>query len=213
MAKQKIAVIGGGVGAITAVYAITQTPDWNKKFDITIYQLGWRTGGKGASGRNAELGQRIEEHGLHVWAGFYDNAFRNMRRCYEQLVELGLRKESDPLGTMDKAFKPLSHLFLAERVPTSETEDNGWRPWVIDLPGNDKAPGSETKVPGPFQMMMRILEIIIEFMEKAKCRIARIKSWACRSHRDYWSITRRSIAMPSLCLPMLPNTRHAIQIS
>ncbi len=168
MAKQKIAVIGGGVGAITAVYAIIQTPDWEKSFDITIYQMGWRNGGKGASGRNARFGQRIEEHGLHVWAGFYDNAFRNMRRCYEQLVQLGLRKESDPLGSMDKAFKPLSHLFLAERVPTTSLDDNPWRPWVIDLPGNTKQPGSETRVPGPFQMMLRILEIIIEFMKKGE---------------------------------------------
>lgn len=168
MAKQKIAVIGGGVGAITAVYAITQTPDWDKKYDITVYQMGWRNGGKGASGRNHEFGERIEEHGLHVWAGFYDNAFRNMRRCYEQLVELGLRKKSDPLGTMGKAFKPLSHLFLAERVPTIEPDGNPWHPWVIDLPGNDKQPGSETKVPGPFEMMLRILQIIIEFIEKGE---------------------------------------------
>lgn len=117
MEKQKVAVIGGGVGAMTAIYAITQTPDWDKKYDITVYQLGWRTGGKGASGRNAEFGQRIEEHGLHVWAGFYQNAFRNMRLCYEQMVELGLRKKSDPLGTMDKAFKPLSHLISGRKRP------------------------------------------------------------------------------------------------
>lgn len=169
MAKQKIAVIGGGVGAITAVYAMTQTPDWDKKYDITIYQLGWRNGGKGASGRNADFGQRIEEHGLHVWAGFYDNAFRNMRRCYEQMVDLGLRKKSDPLGTMEKAFKPLSHLFLAERVP--ETDDSvEWRPWVINLPTNDIPPGSETKVPSPFQMMLRILDIIVEFMKRGELR-------------------------------------------
>ena len=168
MAKQKIAVIGGGVGAITAIYAITQTPEWDKKYDITLYQLGWRNGGKGASGRNADFGQRIEEHGLHVWAGFYDNAFRNMHRCYDQLVELGLRKKSDPLGTMDKAFKPLSHLFLAENVPTTSLDGNDWRPWAIDLPRNDKEPGSETSVPGPFEMMLRILEIIIEFIGRGE---------------------------------------------
>ncbi|GHE87660.1 hypothetical protein GCM10016455_04510 [Aliiroseovarius zhejiangensis] len=168
MVKQKIAVVGGGVGAITADYAITQTPDWDKTFDVTLYQMGWRNGGKGASGRNARFRQRIEERGLHVWAGFYDNAFRNMRRCYEKLVQLGLRKVCDPLGTMDKAFKPLSHLFLAERVPTTSLDDNPWRPWVIDLPGNTKQPGSETRVPGPFQMMLRILEIIIEFMKKGE---------------------------------------------
>ncbi|SFR04167.1 acetoacetate decarboxylase family protein [Poseidonocella sedimentorum] len=164
MTKQKLAVIGGGVGAVTAVYAITQTPDWQDKYDITVYQLGWRLGGKGASGRNAAYGQRIEEHGLHVWAGFYDNAFRNMRKCYDQLAELGLRDPDAPLGTMDKAFKPLSHLFLAERFET-ETSDNPWRPWVIDLPPNSKEPGSETHVPGPFEMMRRILEIVVEFLK------------------------------------------------
>jgi uncharacterized protein with NAD-binding domain and iron-sulfur cluster len=167
MQKQKIAVIGGGVGAITTVYAITQTPDWQKKYDITVYQLGWRIGGKGASGRNAELGQRIEEHGLHVWAGFYDNAFRNMRACYDQLNSLGLRAADAPLGTFDQAFKPLSHLFLAENVPVPKGGTD-WRPWVIDLPMNDKPVGTETEVPGPFAMLQRILGIAVEFLEKGE---------------------------------------------
>ncbi|MEM8554596.1 MAG: NAD(P)-binding protein [Pseudomonadota bacterium] len=163
--KQKIAIIGGGVGAITAAYSITQTPNWSDKYEITIYQLGWRLGGKGASGRNAKHGQRIQEHGLHVWAGFYDNAFRCMTACYEQLVSLGLRDANAPLGTVDAAFKPPSHLFLAERVPTTDSEPDTWRPWVIDLPSNTTVPGSETKVPGPFAMFLRILEIIATFIK------------------------------------------------
>ncbi|MFT5945757.1 MAG: hypothetical protein ACI93B_002298, partial [Yoonia sp.] len=166
MQKQKIAVIGGGVGAITAIYALTQTADWQDKYDITVYQLGWRCGGKGASGRNADRGQRIEEHGLHVWAGFYDNAFRNMRKCYDQLNTLNLRDPDAPLGTMDKAFKPLSHLFLAEKV--SDGTDNPWRPWVLDLPTNATPVGTETKVLGPFDMFLRILQIMIEFLEKGE---------------------------------------------
>ena len=48
--------------------------------------MGWRLGGKGASGRNAAHGSRIEEHGLHIWFGFYDNAFLTMRQCYEELA-------------------------------------------------------------------------------------------------------------------------------
>ncbi len=167
MTKKKIAIIGGGVGAITTAYAITQTPDWKEKYDITIYQLGWRIGGKGASGRNLEHGGRIEEHGLHIWAGFYDNAFRNMRACYDQLNTLGLRKPDAPLGTFDQAFKPLSHLFLAERVPEAGNP-NPWRPWLIDLPRNDVPVGTETKVPGPFEMFLRILRIVIEFLEKGE---------------------------------------------
>ena len=42
--------------------------------EVTVYQRGWRLGGKGASSRGPN--GRIEEHGLHVWLGFYDNAFR-----------------------------------------------------------------------------------------------------------------------------------------
>jgi len=164
MKKQKIAVIGGGVGAITTAFAITQIPDWAQKYEITIYQLGWRLGGKGASGRNARFGQRIEEHGLHVWAGFYDNAFRHMRACYDQLLSLGLRRPEDPLGTMEKAFKPLSHLFLAEQVPNGAGGENPWRPWLINLPVNDRVPGTATSVPGPLDMMQHVLAIIVEFL-------------------------------------------------
>ena len=168
MKKQKIAVIGSGVGSMTTVYALTQTKDWAQKYDITIYQMGWRSGGKGASGRNAQFGQRIQEHGLHVWAGFYQNAFRNMRACYKQLAELGLRDPDAPLGTIDKAFKPLSHLFLAEHVAPTDAEPNPWRPWVIDLPSNSEVPGEATSVPGPFAMLVRIIEIMVTFIEKGE---------------------------------------------
>lgn len=157
--KKKIAVIGGGVGAVTAIYALTQTPDWQTKYSITVYQMGWRLGGKGASGRQMDAGGRILEHGLHVWAGFYENAFRNMRACYDQLNTLGLRDPAAPLGTMDAAFKPLNHLFLSEDV------DQEWRPWVIDLPPNKDVPGTGTKVPSPFEMFKRMLEIGLEFLK------------------------------------------------
>src|SRR5262249_1393711 len=86
--KERIAILGGGVGAIAAAFALTQAPDWKERYDITVYQNGWRLGGKGASGRDASHHQRIEEHGIHVWFGFYDNAFRMMRRCYEGLPSI-----------------------------------------------------------------------------------------------------------------------------
>lgn len=158
-------MIGSGVGAITAIFALTRLPDWRDRFEITIYQMGWRCGGKGASGRNAAHGSRIEEHGLHVWAGFYDNAFRHMRTCYEELARLGLRAPDAPLATMDAAFKPLSHLFLAERVDPDDAEPGPWRPWVLDMPANDCAPGTRTTVPGPFEMMKRVLGTMLDFLE------------------------------------------------
>lgn len=163
-APKKIAVIGGGVGAVTAVYAITQLPDWQKHYEITLYQLGWRLGGKGASGRNADECQRIEEHGLHIWAGFYDNGFRLMRDCYETLNKTGLRSPDAPLGTLEKAFKGLNHFLLAEEVEDGDG-NKLLHPWRIDFEPNSDKPGSGGVVPTPwayFQMLVRTLERLLD---------------------------------------------------
>ena len=74
--------------------------------------MGWRLGGKGANGRRADAGQRIEEHGLHVWGGFYANAFRTMRECYA-----GLRRPAgSPLATAEDAFIAAPHVVWEEYV-------------------------------------------------------------------------------------------------
>src|SRR5512138_746314 len=102
--KQRIAVLGGGIGALSTVYALTSEADWRDRYEIDVYVHGWRLGGKGASGRNAAMGNRIEEHGLHIWMGFYHNAFRVMRGAYDErariLTDPGLFK------TWSDAFTP-----------------------------------------------------------------------------------------------------------
>jgi uncharacterized protein with NAD-binding domain and iron-sulfur cluster len=123
----RVAVLGGGVGAVTAAFELSDG-DWRQRFDsITIYQLGWRIGGKGASGRGEH--DRIEEHGLHIWLGYYANAFRMMRQCYE---ELG-RPPDAPLATVDEAFERASLFVLEERRP------EGWRQWSDVFPEDDAA--------------------------------------------------------------------------
>ncbi len=122
--KKKIAVIGGGLSAMTAVYTLSQQPDFEQSYDITLYQLGWRLGGKGASGVNRKMGYRIEEHGLHLWMGFYENAFTMMRSCYN---ELG-RDPGQPLATFEAAFKSQPFMIFAENI------DNQWIDWQIDFP-------------------------------------------------------------------------------
>ena len=99
---KNVAIIGGGIGGITAAFALTN-PDQHGQYHVTVYQPGWRLGGKCASGRNASEHQRIQEHGLHIWLGFYDNAFRCLRQCYEQLN----RPPDAPLSTIENAFRPI----------------------------------------------------------------------------------------------------------
>lgn len=169
--RRKIAVIGSGVGAMTATYAITMIPDWDKHYDITVYQMGWRCGGKGASGRNASNHQRIEEHGLHIWAGFYENAFRLMRDCYAQMNQLNIRKPSDPLGTIDAAFKGLSHFFIAEDIPQADGSSS-LHPWRIDFapfaeqPGVPDKDGRDHMLPTPFGYFQRLLSAVAEFFDR-----------------------------------------------
>jgi len=119
--RQKVAILGGGVGALSTAFGLTSVPDWQEKFDITVYQMGWRLGGKGASGRDQQTGQRIEEHGLHLWFGFYENAFSMIRQCYAELA----RPTNAPLATWDAAFKPYNGFVLEDFF------QNQWSLWPL----------------------------------------------------------------------------------
>lgn len=100
MPPTRVAIIGGGCGGVTAAYELTK-PEMGGAFEVTLFQQGWRLGGKGASGRGPA--GRVEEHGLHIWLGFYDNAFRMMRDCYAGLAAMG---ERDRWGDWQDAFLP-----------------------------------------------------------------------------------------------------------
>ncbi|HEY4170065.1 MAG TPA: FAD-dependent oxidoreductase [Reyranella sp.] len=145
--KKKVVVVGGGVSGMVAAMALTQ-PELAGKFDVTVYQMGWRLGGKGASGRNATQAQRIEEHGLHIWFGFYDNAFTWMGRCYQELN----RPPGAPLATLQDAFKPQNNFIFTELI------DNTWREWLLDLPTNDAQPGGHPSIWDSIQIILGWLE-------------------------------------------------------
>ncbi|MBX3618771.1 MAG: NAD(P)-binding protein [Rhizobacter sp.] len=131
IAPKKIAILGGGVSAMTTAFYLTDQPGWQNQYDITVYQMGWRLGGKGASGRNAAVYNRIEEHGLHIWFGFYQNAFKTIQRAYELMG----RPPGAPLATWEDAFKPQHSFCLSELV------DGTWRQWLIDTPIMPGVPG------------------------------------------------------------------------
>ena len=154
--KERIAVLGGGCGALAAVFALTDEPGWQDRYEITVYERGWRLGGKGASGVNLVPGRgaRIEEHGLHVWSGFYENAFWMMRRCYE---ELG-RPASAPLATWQKAFHRHDYGGFRHR------EGSVWYNWTSYLP---HAPG----LPGDLQSAALARELA-ERYGKADCSMS-----------------------------------------
>jgi uncharacterized protein with NAD-binding domain and iron-sulfur cluster len=149
MSKQRIAILGGGMGSLTTAFELTSVPGWSERYDITVYQTGWRLGGKGASGRNRDVYERIEEHGLHLMFGFYDNVFRVMKQAYD---ELG-RNPTQPLATWQDAFKPHDLIVMMQEVGKGQ-----FVPWEVSPPPNGLEPGISTPIAGPFEYLIRLLE-------------------------------------------------------
>lgn len=149
--RTRLAVLGGGVGALTAVFALTDADNPRcQEYDITVYQLGWRLGGKGASGRNPAANYRIEEHGLHLWFGCYDNAFRVIRKCYADLN----RPPDAALATWRDAFKPHSVLNIGEE------HGQRWSNWLGIHYNNSLLPGDDVPVAPPWSFIVMTIRLM-----------------------------------------------------
>lgn len=134
----RVAVIGGGCAALTAAFELTR-PELAGRYQVTVYQMGWRLGGKGASGRG--IADRIEEHGLHLWMGFYENAFRLMRECYAELPQTPGRRFTD----WRDAFSPAPDVAVVDR-----NADGGWDFWRAHFPPGRGLPGDPLDANSPF---------------------------------------------------------------
>jgi uncharacterized protein with NAD-binding domain and iron-sulfur cluster len=126
---------------VAAAFELSR-PEHQGRFELTIYQLGWRMGGKGASGRGPA--GRIEEHGLHVWLGFYENAFRLMRECY---AELGRHKAECPIADWQDAFFPAPKVGI-----TQPDGQGGWQRWSAAFPPAPGLPGDPMAQHNPFTL-------------------------------------------------------------
>jgi uncharacterized protein with NAD-binding domain and iron-sulfur cluster len=109
----RVAVIGAGPAGLTAALELT-SDHRDGAYDVTVYVPGWRPGGKCASGRNPGpgTGDCIEEHGLHVWFGCYDNARHILEECYRELAEAG---DDYAFGSFDDAFERVDYIVLGQR--------------------------------------------------------------------------------------------------
>lgn len=164
MAREKIVVLGGGCGAMAAAFALTDRAGWQDKYEITLYQPGWRLGGKGAAGRNAQSGNRIEEHGLHVWSGFYENAFWMMRKCYAELD----RPATHPLATAFTAFRPRHYAGLSNLVGGEWEFWKGYLPHASGLPGDFIDPGEYralADIRSPWDMLCDVVVWSLRYIE------------------------------------------------
>src|SRR6476660_9789151 len=147
------------MAGLSAAWRLSE-PGWRDRIEsITVYQRGWRLGGKAASSRGPH--GRIEEHGLHVWLGSYENAFALLRECYAELDRPTTAPDT-PIRTWDQALVPADNLAMA---------DQSGREWSVwpgrfspndQLPGDPDATGRELTV---VEFLRRALQLILDFAE------------------------------------------------
>jgi uncharacterized protein with NAD-binding domain and iron-sulfur cluster len=157
VAGPRAVILGGGMAGLAAAWELS-TGEWRKHLDsITVYQRGWRLGGKGASSRG-RFG-RIEEHGLHVLLGYYDATFRVLREVYGELNR-AVTDAGCPIRTWQDAVSPAPDVGLADR------DGSTWSHFVTQFSGNDAIPGepgAEDRPIQPLDMAARALRLLIDF--------------------------------------------------
>ena len=158
MTKTKIAILGGGMGALAAAFDLTEQDPDGSHYEITLYQVGWRLGGKCAVGwAIGNGGEAVRyEHGLHVWTGFYDNAFDLLQRCYEATNDR-------PFSNWQDAFEPLDYCWVEEWL------DGAWAPWRQHLAPNGLTPGLG-EVPGSEQLWTGLLNLVSQVFYASNIR-------------------------------------------
>lgn len=145
---QRIVVLGGGMASLVTAFELTRTPELRRRHQVTVIQHGHLLGGKGASAVNLALSRRVEEHGLHVLYGFYENVFRVLRECYD---ELG-RAPGTPLATWQEAVASQDVILL----PQNDSETCEW--WPLLCPPNAEVPGDGGDLVDPWRYVVRVLE-------------------------------------------------------
>ena len=150
-ALEKIAILGGGIGALTTAFELSSQPGWQGKYDITVYQMGWRLGGKCATARGPN--DRIEEHGIHGFLGCYYNALPLMAACYRELN----RPAGQPLATFEEAFKPGSFMLMWEFV------NGSLKRWPFTAPTNQLLPDD----PSSLHTIRQWLDGVMQFVDQS----------------------------------------------
>lgn len=151
---KKIAILGGGGAAMTAAFMLTEEQDWQDKYEISVYQLGWRLGGKAATGRNPEVFDRVQEHGVHMLWGNYDNSFKLLRRLYEVWDRDPSLPFSSLLDGPHAAMRPYNQYIL------SSFRGNNYLPLYNNFEPNNLRPGIDFEEKG----IMGLLTDLISFI-------------------------------------------------
>lgn len=148
MTKECVAILGGGISGLTAAYHLSRTQALRDRYNVTVYQMGWRLGGKVASGRD-ENGRNLE-HGLHVWFGCYENTFQLLQEIYAAKPP----RPDNPFQRWTDVVKPQNFTAVGMETP------KGWTYVPVEWPSNDGTPGDGRLFQSPWEIVTELLSLV-----------------------------------------------------
>ncbi|PTL84473.1 AAA family ATPase [Vitiosangium sp. GDMCC 1.1324] len=127
--KTRVIILGSGPAGLAAAFELTRTPALCERFDVTVYQVGWRSGGNCSSGRMPPY-QQVEQNGTHFLFGCYHDSFDLVRQAYDELTARGDTK----CGTFEEAFLARS------TVVCRQFFQGQWTNWELRFPSSGVLP-------------------------------------------------------------------------
>ena len=142
------------MASLATALELTRYPGWQEHYQLTIYQLGWRLGGKCATGRGVH--GRIEEHGIHIMQGWYHNTFRLMEEVYEERLRHGLAPRARYPRFAD-ALEPDNGTLMPEYC----RQHHRWETYPLNFPPNEEVPGQGGTL-SPWQNLHKLMSLGVE---------------------------------------------------
>jgi uncharacterized protein with NAD-binding domain and iron-sulfur cluster len=169
--RRQVAILGAGPAGLAAAFALSRTAALRERYRVTVYQMGWRAGGKSATGRAMDKGWRIEQNGSHYLFGCYANCFAMLAEAYQVLAEKG----ETGFGTYRDQFVPRG------LIVSREDRGGRWEDWFTFFPETPVWPERPGKYPPPSHFFFIAVQLglaaVLGLFLNTETRRARAVEW------------------------------------
>jgi hypothetical protein len=153
--RRAVAVLGAGPAGLAAAFELARTG----RYDVHVYQVGWRAGGKCATGRDLDH-KRARQNGSHYLFGCYHNAFSLIREAHAIIDERG-DPNDDRFGSFKNDFVSRNLLVGWQRYSSSTKDGKREGNWFRYIPQNLEWPGEGGKFPSPFDCFFMLFQFVV----------------------------------------------------